>query len=59
MFFDVAQARDRVQALRMWARGPALGNAPMDFLALCQIAYTQQHRQDLFRCNSENEREDP
>lgn len=44
-----------VQALKMWASGPASENIPTDFLALCQIAATQQHRHDLFGHSNEED----
>jgi hypothetical protein len=37
-----------LQVLQMWASGPTSNNVPADFLAICQIAATQQLRQELF-----------
>ena len=38
-----------VQAMRMWSEYMMFRVAPGDFLALCQLAATQQHRQKLFQ----------
>lgn len=37
------------QAMRMWSEYMMEDVAPADFLSLCQLAATQQYRQDLFR----------